>query len=91
MAHVVVYLTPWCPYCHAAERLLEKKGVRDIERIRVDGTRDLRREMEQRSGRYTVPQIFINEYHVGGFDDLAALERSGRLDSLLAGLPAGDA
>lgn len=84
-AHVVLYHTASCPYCVRAERLLEAKGVTDIERIRIDLDPEQRQIMMQRTGRRTVPQIFIGDTHVGGSDDLAALERAGKLDALLAG------
>ena len=85
MVRVVMYCTATCPYCQSAERLLNDKGVRDIEKIRVDLEPARREEMTQRSGRRTVPQIWIGEAHVGGCDDLYALERAGRLDGMLAG------
>ncbi len=80
-----MYLTASCPFCQSAERLLADKGVRDVERIRVDLEPARRAEMMQRSGRRTVPQIWIGERHVGGCDDLYALEREGKLDPLLKG------
>lgn len=84
MARVVVYTTPFCPYCHAAKRLLAAKGV-SFEEIDVSADPGLRAQMTQRAGgRNTVPQIFIDETHVGGCDDLHALDRQGRLDALLA-------
>ena len=79
---VVVYLTGWCPYCARAKQLLEKKGV-DFEEIDVDARPEARKEMTARSGRSSVPQIFIGTTHVGGCDDLHELEASGRLDTLL--------
>ena len=79
---VVMYLTDWCPYCNRARELLKSKGV-DIEEIDVDARPEARTEMTARSGRSTVPQIFIGATHVGGCDDLHALEASGRLDTLL--------
>ena len=82
---VTMYLTQWCPYCVMANRLLAKKGVEDITRIDVDSEPGLREEMMARSGRRTVPQIFIGSVHVGGYDDLSALDRAGKLDALLAG------
>ena len=82
---VSMYVTGYCPYCGMAERLLLAKGVQDIEKIRVDLDAKLRVEMMQRTQRRTVPQIYIGDVHVGGFDDLAALERAGRLDALLQG------
>ena len=83
---IVFYNTPICPYCVQAKQLLARKGASYRE---IDVSRDpaLRADVMQRSGRRTVPQIWIGEYHVGGFDDLYALERAGRLDSLLAGQP----
>jgi glutaredoxin 3 len=82
MAEVTIYTTPYCPYCVNAKRLLERKGVAYRE-INVANDTQLRIEMEQRSRRRTVPQIWIDEYHVGGCDDLYALERAGKLDPLL--------
>lgn len=78
-----MYLTAACPFCQSAERLLAEKGVRDIEKVRVDLQPARRAEMTQKSGRRTVPQIWIGERHIGGCDDLYALEREGGLDSLL--------
>lgn len=80
---VVMYATGHCPYCIHAERLLRAKGVEQIDKIRVDSDPPRRMEMVQRTGRRTVPQIFIGERHVGGFDDLVALDREGGLDPLL--------
>lgn len=82
-AAVIMYSTRFCPYCVRARQLLQSKRV-DYRDIAVDGQPELREEMIQRSGRYTVPQIWIGEQHVGGYDDLALLERQGRLDKLLA-------
>jgi glutaredoxin 3 len=82
MAKVVMYATGWCGYCARARALLESKHV-EIEEIDVDARPELRAEMMTRSGRRTVPQIFIGETHVGGCDDLMALEESGGLDPLL--------
>ncbi|MCP5151025.1 MAG: glutaredoxin 3 [Ectothiorhodospiraceae bacterium] len=82
MAKVEVYSSAFCPYCVAAKRLLASKGV-EYEHHAVDGDPALRREMETRSGRRTVPQIFIDGVHVGGFDDLAALDAERRLDPML--------
>jgi glutaredoxin 3 len=79
-----MYATGVCPYCVMAERLLRSKGVTDIEKIRVDLDPERRMEMTERTGRRTVPQIYVAEHHVGGFDELAALERAGRLESLLS-------
>jgi len=83
VAAVLMYCTATCPYCQAAERLLRKKGVTDLEIVRLDLEPQRRVEMMQRSGRRTVPQIWIGSRHVGGCDDLYALEREGRLDELL--------
>jgi len=80
-----MYVTGYCPYCGMAERLLRAKGVYDIEKIRVDLDPVLRVEMMNRTRRRTVPQIYIGEVHVGGFDDLSALDRAGGLDPLLRG------
>ncbi|MGL5987973.1 MAG: glutaredoxin 3 [Burkholderiales bacterium] len=84
MADITMYTTAVCPYCMRAEQLLRSKGVTDINFIRVDLEPQLREEMMTRTGRRTVPQIYIGETHVGGFDDLAALDRAGGLDPLLA-------
>lgn len=83
MAKVIMYCTAICPYCVMAERLLQAKGVAAIEKIRVDLQPELRVAMMERTGRRTVPQIYIGEHHVGGYDDLAALEHRGELDRLL--------
>ena len=83
MRRVTMYCTAMCPYCVAAERLLRHKGVVNIEKIRVDMEPGRRAEMLQRTGRRTVPQIYVGEQHVGGFDDLAALDHEGRLEGLL--------
>jgi len=85
---VTMYSTGTCPFCQMAERLLRAKGVAAIERIRVDLEPERRVEMMEKTGRRTVPQIYIGETHVGGFDELAALEHAGRLDELLRGAPA---
>lgn len=85
MARVLMYSTAVCPYCVRAEQLLVQKGVTDIEKIRVDLEPARREEMMARTGRRTVPQIYIGETHVGGCDDLYALDREGKLDPLLAG------
>lgn len=79
-----MYATGWCPYCHAARDLLRRKGVA-FEEIDLTGDPARRTEMESLSGRSSVPQIFIGERHIGGYDDMAALDRSGRLDELLNG------
>jgi glutaredoxin 3 len=80
-----MYTTAVCPYCQRAEMLLRKKGVTELEKIRVDLDPQRREEMMRITGRRTVPQIFIGSHHVGGFDDLAELDAEGRLDPLLAG------
>ncbi|WP_207483599.1 glutaredoxin 3 [Arenibaculum pallidiluteum] len=83
MAEVVIYTSPFCPYCHRAKKLLDQKGVA-YEEIDVISDPSRREEMVQRaSGRYTVPQIFIDGQGIGGSDDLHALERQGKLDGLL--------
>jgi len=81
---VLMYATAMCPYCIRAEQLLLAKGVQDIEKIRVDLNPDRRTEMIARTGRRTVPQIYIGERHIGGCDDLVALNAAGGLDPLLA-------
>jgi len=83
MAAVMMYASGVCPYCTMAERLLNSKGVTEITKIRVDLDPDKRTEMMARTGRRTVPQIYIGDTHVGGYDDLAALDQAGRLDALL--------
>lgn len=83
-ARVVMYSTAVCPYCQRAEALLKARGVQNIEKVRVDLEPEQRDEMVARTGRRTVPQIFIGETHVGGFDELSALDRDGKLASLLA-------
>jgi glutaredoxin 3 len=80
---VTMYSTRFCPFCVMARRLLDRKGV-DYQEIRVDADPEQRDEMRKRSGRHTVPQIFVGIQHVGGYDELSALERAGRLDPLLA-------
>ncbi|HVK93812.1 MAG TPA: glutaredoxin 3 [Noviherbaspirillum sp.] len=84
-ARILMYSTGVCPYCVMAERLLTSKGVANIEKIRVDLDPAQRAEMMQKTGRRTVPQIYIGDTHVGGFDDLSALDHAGKLDSLLQG------
>jgi len=78
-----MYSTGVCPYCQMAERLLRSKGVSEIDKVRVDLEPERRVEMMEKTGRRTVPQIYIGETHVGGYDDLAALDRAGGLDPLL--------
>ncbi len=84
MARVLMYTTAVCPYCIRAEQLLHHRGVTEIEKIRVDLQPELRAAMMERTGRRTVPQIYINDEHVGGYDDLAALNHAGKLESMLA-------
>jgi glutaredoxin 3 len=79
---VVMYTTNWCPYCERARKILAAKDV-SIEEIDVESAPEKRAEMHNRSGRRSVPQIFIGDHHVGGSDDLLALERAGKLDGLL--------
>ncbi|MGH8670782.1 MAG: glutaredoxin 3 [Burkholderiales bacterium] len=83
MAQVTMYTTQSCPYCEQAERLLARKGVTTIKKIRVDLDPQQREHMTRITGRRSVPQIYVGDYHVGGFDDLAALDRAGKLDGLL--------
>ncbi len=85
MPTITMYSTALCPFCLMAERLLFKKGVTEIEKIRVDLEPLRRLEMMEKTRRRTVPQIYIGDTHVGGFDDLAMLDRTGELDRLLAG------
>ena len=84
MPPITMYATAVCPYCIRAERLLRAKGVTDIDKIRVDLDTTRRVEMMERTGRRTVPQIFIGDTYVGGCDELYALEHEGRLNALLA-------
>jgi glutaredoxin 3 len=83
MPKVTMYSTAVCPYCINAERLLVSKGVTEINKIRIDLQPELRDEMMQKTGRRTVPQIYIDDRHIGGFDDLRALDLAGGLDPLL--------
>ncbi len=83
MAEIKIYTTRFCPFCIRAKHLLESKGS-SYDEIAIDGNSELRRQMMSESGRHTVPQIWINNKHVGGCDELYALERSGQLDGLLA-------
>ena len=85
MAKIRMYSTAVCPFCLRAEMLLGSKGATEIEKIRVDLDPRQREEMMNKTGRRTVPQIYIGDTHVGGFEELAALEHAGKLDSLLAG------
>ena len=88
MTTIMMYATAICPFCVQAERLLRAKGVADIAKVRVDLEPARRQEMMQKTGRRTVPQIYIGAVHVGGYDDLVALDRAGKLGPLLAGEPA---
>lgn len=83
--HVLMYSSGVCPYCTMAERLLKAKGVEEIEKIRIDLEPQQKALMMEKTGRRTVPQIYIGDTHVGGFDDLSALDRAGKLDTLLQG------
>jgi glutaredoxin 3 len=83
MASITIYTKPACPYCIAAKALLRSKGA-GFDEINIEGDRAAAMKLSQRSGRHTVPQIYIGEYHVGGFTDLKALEDGGRLDALLS-------
>lgn len=85
MNEVTMYSTQRCPFCQSAEQLLKRKGVSDLQKIAVDREPGLLETMISRTGRRSVPQIFIGEVHVGGYDDLAALDRAGQLDALLQG------
>lgn len=78
-----MYTTGFCPYCKMAENLLRSKGVQEIEKIRIDLEPDQRIEMMGKTGRRTVPQIYIGDRHVGGYDDLMQLDRKGELTALL--------
>ena len=83
MPKILMYSTAVCPYCINAERLLLSKGVKEINKIRVDLQPEQRIEMMQRTGRRTVPQIYIDDQHIGGFEELRALDLTGGLDPLL--------
>lgn len=85
MAKIQMYSTAVCPFCQRAERLLNSKGVTAIDKIRVDLDPRRREEMTSRTGRRTVPQIYIGDTHVGGFEELAALDHQGKLEPLLRG------
>lgn len=85
IAKVLMYTTEVCPYCVRAEQLLRRKGVETIEKVRVDLEPERRQEMMSRTGRRTVPQIYIDDTHIGGYDDLAALDHVKGLDKLLTG------
>lgn len=84
MANILMYTTGTCPYCINAERLLLSKGVTQINKVRVDLEPELRVKMMEQTGSRTVPQIYIDDVHVGGFDDLRALDMAGKLDPMLA-------
>ena len=84
MPKITMYSTAVCPYCQMAERLLKAKGVTEIEKVRIDLDPVKRDEMMEKTGRRTVPQIYIGDKHVGGFDDLSALDKAGGLAPLLA-------
>ena len=84
-ARVTMYSTAVCPYCVRAEQLLKQRGVAEIDKVRIDLEPERRDEMIAKTGRRTVPQIYIGDTHVGGFDDLAALDRAGGLVPLLQG------
>lgn len=85
MPKISMYGTDVCPFCQRAEMLLKSRGVTEIEKIRIDLDPARRSEMVEKTGRRTVPQIYIGEVHIGGFDDLAALDRAGKLEPLLRG------
>jgi glutaredoxin 3 len=82
---VVMYSTAVCPYCQRAEQLLKARGAESIEKVRIDQDPEQRAAMIERTGRRTVPQIFIGDEHVGGYDELAALDRAGKLVPMLQG------
>ncbi|QWD86897.1 glutaredoxin 3 [Polynucleobacter paludilacus] len=84
MPQVLMYSTQVCPYCVMAEKLLQKKGISNLEKILIDKDPAQREIMMTKTGRRTVPQIYIGDTHVGGYDDLVALDRAGQLDLLLA-------
>lgn len=83
MPNITMYCTGVCPYCTMAERLLESKGANVTNKIRVDLEPEKRDEMIEKTGRRTVPQIYIGDHHVGGFDDLSALDKAGKLEPML--------
>ena len=85
MAKTEIYFTNWCPYCHQAKALLDRKGVDYVGIDLTSANAEEIQEMRERSGRTSVPQIFIDDRHIGGFDDIAALQRAGELDALLSG------
>lgn len=83
MTKVTMYTSATCPFCANASSLLQAKGVEHIDKISVDASAADLQQMLQRTGRRTVPQIFIGDQHIGGFDDLSALDRAGKLDAML--------
>lgn len=83
MPHIQIYTTGFCPYCTMAKNLFKQKGIREWEEIRIDLDPERRVEMMTKTGRKSVPQIFIGDTHIGGFDDLSALNRTGGLDNFL--------
>lgn len=83
MPNITMYTTGVCPYCQMAKALLKQKGITEINEIRIDTDPQAREQMMQRTGRRTVPQIYIGETHIGGFDDLNALNQAGKLSPLL--------
>lgn len=83
MPKIIMYTSAVCPYCMNAERLLRSKGIEEIEKIRIDLQPERKQEMMDKTGRRTVPQIYIDDRHIGGFDDLRALDLAGGLDPLL--------
>ncbi|MEP6656958.1 MAG: glutaredoxin 3 [Betaproteobacteria bacterium] len=87
---ITMYATGVCPFCTQAERLLRARGVQEIIKVRVDLEPSMRHKMMQETGRRTVPQIWIGDLHVGGYDDLVALDQAGRLAPLLSGHPEGE-
>ena len=91
MTDVMMYSTAVCPYCVRAEQLLRARGVAEIAKVRVDLEPSLRTEMMQRTGRRTVPQIYIGGVHVGGYDDLVVLDRAGKLAPMLEATPVAGA
>jgi glutaredoxin 3 len=84
MAHILMYTSASCPFCMNAERLLLNRGVKQIDKIRIDLEPELRLEMMEKTGRRTVPQIYIDERYIGGFEELRALDLAGKLELLLA-------
>jgi len=89
MANVVIYTSAFCGYCTAAKNILQRRGA-SFSEVRIDQTAGAREKMVEISGRRTVPQIFIDDHHVGGHDDLLALDRAGQLEAMLSGSPADE-